>query len=436
MTQGTPDVNFQRDSQDTVASLGGRLPKKAPAALAGVKTRLLIVSPQPFYQDRGTPIAVSQLAAALSALGYDVDLLAYPIGTPMQLPGLRIFRGHNPFGIRQVRIGFSLKKLVLGAGMLLPLVWLLRTRDYGAVHVLEELAWPVLALCRRRNIPVIYDMQSSLPDQLRTHRLFRVGWVQRLLRAFEDWALRRSNAVICSAGLLTHVKSRSPQVPAYEWKFPGLPRDASDRRTQLRASLGIGADRRVVMYAGTFEPYQGIDMLLQALASVAVSAPSVVGVLVGSTPENDLGGHSLTSRLVVEGKLHVLPRQPRDAMPAYLAMADVLVSPRAYGDNIPLKIFDYVLSGKPIVATDIPAHRSILDERTAILVECSGNGLSAGIGHLLANPEIGARISQAALSTASAAPGKQAYIDLVESLYASTLEPGKQAPRARRARSR
>ena len=140
MTQGTPDVNFQRDSHDTVASLAGRLPKKAPAALGGVKTRLLIVSPQPFYQDRGTPIAVSQLAAALSALGYDVDLLAYPIGTPMHLPGLRILRGHNPFGIRQVRIGFSFKKLVLDAGMLLPLISLLHTREYGAVHALEELA--------------------------------------------------------------------------------------------------------------------------------------------------------------------------------------------------------------------------------------------------------------------------------------------------------
>ena len=68
MTQGTPDVNFQRDSHDTVASLAGRLPKRAPAVLAGVKTRLLIVSPQPFYEDRGTPIAVSQAVAVQEAV--------------------------------------------------------------------------------------------------------------------------------------------------------------------------------------------------------------------------------------------------------------------------------------------------------------------------------------------------------------------------------
>jgi glycosyltransferase involved in cell wall biosynthesis len=313
----------------------------------------------------------------------------------MQLPGLRILRGHNPFGIREVRIGFSFKKLVLDAGMLLPLISLLHTREYGAVHALEELAWPVVALCRRRRIPVIYDMQSSLPDQLRTHRFFRLGWVQRCLRALEDWLLRQSNAVICSAGLLTHVKSRAPEVPAYEWKFPGQPRDGSDRQAHLRGSLGIGTGRHVVMYTGTFEPYQGIDMFLQALDAVTTEAPAVVGVLVGSTAENDLDANPLASRLAVEGKLHVLPRQPRESIPAYLAMADVLVSPRAYGDNIPLKIFDYVLSGKPVVATDIPAHRSILDERTALLVECSKDGLAAGIRRLIANPEFGVSISQA-----------------------------------------
>ena len=79
----------------------------------------------------------------------------------------------------------------------------------------------------------------------------------------------------------------------------------------------------------------------------------------------------MASRLLSSGGLNVLPRQPREAIPAYFAIADVLVSPRAYGDNIPLKIFDYVLSGKPIVATDIRAHRSILNDRTAQLVACT-----------------------------------------------------------------
>ena len=75
MTQGTPVLNFQRDSQVVVAGVSGTPPNEEPAARTGAVTRLLIVSPQPFYEDRGTPIAVSQLAAALSSLGYAVDLL-------------------------------------------------------------------------------------------------------------------------------------------------------------------------------------------------------------------------------------------------------------------------------------------------------------------------------------------------------------------------
>ena len=102
-------------------------------------------------------------------------------------------------------------------------------------------------------------------------------------------------------------------------------------------------------------------------------------------------------------------------------MADVLVSPRAYGDNVPLKIFDYLHSGKPIVATDNRAHRSVLDERIAKLVACSPTAIAEGIKYLLLNEGDAARMAKAALDQASAAPGKQAFIHLVDTLYDSAL---------------
>jgi hypothetical protein len=57
----------------------------------------------------------------------------------------------------------------------------------------------------------------------------------------------------------------------------------------------------------------------------------------------------------------------------------VLVLARKRGKNVPLKIFDYLKSEKPIVATDIPAHRALLYEKTAIMVEPNPEGLSGGI---------------------------------------------------------
>ena len=255
-----------------------------PTAIGAAGKKVLIVSPQPFYEDRGTPIAVGQLAAALSSLGFEVDLLAYPIGTPINLPRFRLLRGRRPFGIRSVRIGFSLKKVLLDLAMLGRLRALLGSGQYDVVHALEEMIWPVLLHCRGRNIQVIYDMQSSLPDQLRTHAIFRMAWVQRLLRKLEAWALERSNAVICSAGLLDHVSRQAPQTPAYEWKYPGQPRDESRQGAELRERLGIAANRRVVLYAGTFEPYQGIDVLLEAMWLVRQEMPAAFALLIGRRP--------------------------------------------------------------------------------------------------------------------------------------------------------
>jgi glycosyltransferase involved in cell wall biosynthesis len=73
-------------------------------------------------------------------------------------------------------------------------------------------------------------------------------------------------------------------------------------------------------------------------------------------------------------------------MPVYLGLANVLVSPRTGGDNIPLKIFDYMASGRAIVATDIAAHRAILNPDRALLVDPTPEALAEGILHLLDDP--------------------------------------------------
>src|SRR5687767_14166924 len=75
-------------------------------------SRVLVVAPEPFYEDRGTPIAVCQLLKALSQLSYEVDLLTYPIGSDVDIPGVRCLRTSNPLGIRRVPIGFSLRKVL------------------------------------------------------------------------------------------------------------------------------------------------------------------------------------------------------------------------------------------------------------------------------------------------------------------------------------
>jgi glycosyltransferase involved in cell wall biosynthesis len=95
-------------------------------------------------------------------------------------------------------------------------------------------------------------------------------------------------------------------------------------------------------------------------------------------------------------------RRSRHEIPDFLALADVLVLARKRGKNVPLKIFDYLKSEKPIVATDIPAHRAVLNEKTAIMVQPNPEALARGILLALKDTDLskkGDRTVQASVST-------------------------------------
>lgn len=79
----------------------------------GNNIKILMIAPQPFFEDRGTPISVLGRLKALSDLGYTVDLLTYPIGADVSMPGLTIYRTMGLPFIDKVRIGPSLKKALL-----------------------------------------------------------------------------------------------------------------------------------------------------------------------------------------------------------------------------------------------------------------------------------------------------------------------------------
>ena len=234
--------------------------------------------------------------------------------------------------------------------------------------------------------------------------------------------LLNADAVVCSAGLGNHVRRTAPSAQVTEWMFAGQLRgDEHVSPEALRARLGIPPHARIALYTGTFEPYQGLDLLVDAMSAVVAAVPTTVFLLVGAT-DDDFARSPRVRPLVEAGRIVLLPRQPRRSMPSYLTLADVLVSPRAYGDNVPLKIFDYMLSGRPIVATDIPAHRSLLNESTALLVPRTAEALVDAIVRILREPSVGQALSAAALREAGRYPGGDSFLSLVRKLYDGTLD--------------
>jgi glycosyltransferase involved in cell wall biosynthesis len=414
------------DLEADVATSGSR----AGTAAATGERRVLVLAPQPLGEARGTPIAVCNVLEALSELQCAVDLLTYPVGPAVDIPGVRVLPWANPLGIRHVPIGFSLRKLLLDV-TLVPALWHgLRRQRYSCIHAVEEAAFPAVVLGRHYGVPVIYDMQSSLPEQLVKHRLLRGRRVQAALRACEAWLLRRADAVVSSAGLLHKVSHSAPATLAREWHFPpSATAPEVGSVGALRAGLGIPDHAPVVVYAGTFEPYQGLSMLVGAVDQVVRAVPHAVFVLVGGDREPAELLRREVAQLKLNGSIRLLGRKPRAEIPAYLAMADVLVSPRSYGDNLPLKVFDYLSAGRAIIATDLPAHRALLDESRALLAEPTTAGLATAIIDLLRSPSRAAELAAAARDYAAANLGWAGFVAKVEAVYDEVTNQPPVAPR-------
>lgn len=396
----------------TSGAARGRAPTPLPGAAAATPLRVLVVAPEPFYEDRGTPIAVRQLVTAASSLGHSVDLLTYPVGRELALPRVRVLRSANPFRIRAVPIGLSARKILLDVPLGLALARLVRSGRYDLVHAVEEAAFAA-ALVAPPDVAVVYDMQSSIPEQLALQRGLRNRPTQSLLRRCERWLLRRATVVVGSSGLLRLVRAERRERPSLDWRYVPYERlpDPADGAAvrELRRDLAIPAGAPVALYVGSFAAYQGVGLLLEAAPRLRGEHRDAHLVLVGA------GLDALAAS--PPAGVRVVPRQSRDDLPRWLGLADVLVSVRTHGRNAPLKIFDYLAAGRPIVATDGPAHRSLLDESRALLVPPTAAGLAAGIGTLFDDRELATKLADAGRRWAERELGWPTFLRAVDHLY-------------------
>jgi glycosyltransferase involved in cell wall biosynthesis len=172
-----------------------------------------------------------------------------------------------------------------------------------------------------------------------------------------------------------------------------------------------------VLYGGTFESYQGLTQLIQAIPLVRTQIPEATFVLVGAENGSGAAVRAQGAALLQSGALHVIDRQPRHEIPGYLGLADVLVSPRSHGGNLPLKVFDYLAAGRPIVATDIPTHRTVLNENRAVLVQPQANEIACGIVSLLRDPERADRLARAGRRYAEEHLGWAGFVESLGTLY-------------------
>jgi glycosyltransferase involved in cell wall biosynthesis len=357
--------------------------------------RILVIAPQPFYQERGTPIATRLLIETLQALGHGVDVLTYHVGEDPKLPGVRVFRAPAVPFVRDVPIGFSIRKLLCDVALLWRLLTLTRRNRYDVLHAVEEAIFLSLLVRGIGSSRLVYDMDSSLPEQL-VDKYGALRPVDAVLRRLERLAIARSDLVLAVCeDLATRARGYATQTPVdvvEDVPMLGEARADDGDVEDLRRDLPDGAV--LALYVGNLEGYQGVDVLLEALAKL--ESPPLKFVAIGGNADAVAAYRARAESLGVGETATFLGARPLQRLGAYLAQADVLVSPRLSGHNTPMKLYSYLAAGKALLATRIRSHTQVLSDDNALLVEPTAAALAHGLDTLLCSATLREQLAERA----------------------------------------
>lgn len=247
------------------------------------------------------------------------------------------------------------------------------------------LAWRYLKLARQRGVHMVYTREDRL--------LFFLWCYSKLLRYplklwfevhtlkhdyFLRFALRRATGVIA----VTEGLKRDAAVLGAAPERTLVAHDAVDperfisylSRLAARQEVGIPAEARVAAYIGrytTMGQSKGIDELIQAVGMARRRESNTHLLVVGLTKEELQTVAARAEELgVPESDRTLVPYVPQEKLPLYLRSADILVmnfpnTPHYAHHMSPMKLFEYMAAGVPILTTDLPSVREVLDEKSA-----------------------------------------------------------------------
>ena len=387
--------------------------------------KILMIAPEPFFEPRGTPFSEYFRIKALSALGHTIDLVTYPFGVDKHISGLKILRCAKLPWITSVRTGPSLAKVGLDFFLLLKVLQRLWREDYDLIHTHEEASLIGVFCQKMTKIPHLYDMHSSLVQQMDNFHFTRSKIIIRLFKFSETISLKNASAVIVicrslfdyAAGITAAAK-----LTLIENFMDDRPRISSEEKI-LQVKGEINADgKKVIMYAGTLEAYQGIPLLLESMHYLSDDFRLV---LIGGKEEQVARLRRQVQEMKLETRVMALGQKRSGDIPYYLHAAAVLASPRILGTNIPLKIYSYLASGVPVVATDLPTHTQSVSRDIAFLAAPEPEAFAAAI-RLAAGPQ-GEAVAGRALAYCREHFTVERYTELVAQALAKAV-PSVAAP--------
>lgn len=258
-----------------------------------------------------------------------------------------------------------------------------------------------LAVARKLGVPLILEVNAPLSDEQERHRGLAYGATARRL---EQVVLQSADRVVAVSSALERWLITAGVAPERITVLPNavdqarFDDDTRVVRDARRARLGL-AGRPVVGFVGTLKPWHDVATLVRAIALLHRQGDQPHLVIVGDGPERErlqalAESEGITAAATFTGEV------PHASVASYVSTFDVAIVPYGRTSDFyfsPLKLFEYLAAGRPVVAADVgDIDHCIRHGETGLLYRPGDtDALAAAIGTLLRAPACGASLAQA-----------------------------------------
>jgi len=348
--------------------------------------------------NRACGYQIFKMCEEFATCGLEVELLIPTRYSQFRQDPFEFYESERKFKIRKIRcfdfvkyhkylgrLGFWLQSLAF----MVSLIFKKFDKDAVIYSRSPEIIW----LFHLKGYKTVFEVHRWAESKERLFKWFITG-AERVVSVTEELKKKALGAGFPSERVLV-----SPD--GVDLKIFNL--DLS--KTAARERLGLAQDKIILGYTGCFETMgekKGIEETLMAVKNIAVTYPNIFFLAVGGS-EGDISFYNnLARELGIEENVLLLEKVSRPVLAIYQKACDLLLMPFPFTKHFayymsPLKMFEYMASQRPIIATDLPSIREVLNLQNAFIVKSnSPEDLTEVIKSAILKQELSKKISEQA----------------------------------------
>lgn len=333
-----------------------------------VEKKLYYITRARIPSEKAHSFQIVKMCEAYAQLGFEVELVVPTRKNPILKSTFEYFSVASCFKLRYLKV----PHLIISHPVGRILYWL-----ESIFFIYRLLNFSIekqdIIITRSFDVAIFYTFLKFRNVALELH-----DWPNSGLSVFTFLIKRIPNIIVTSEGLADELKKRN----ILSFVAPNGVDDSFFKQDEIRIQkkeLGISENKVVVMYIGSLAAWKGVTTLLNA--SLELSKDFEVVILGGST-------HEISELKSFYPSVVFVGPTPVSQMAQYQKLADILVVPNSKEDVVsakytsPIKLFGHLTSRVPIIASDIPSIRSIVNEEEVIFFDGSTTDLLKKIKHV------------------------------------------------------